>query len=199
MTNQSAEVGETDILKEIADSIRDYGMACALHGDETSTVALKAYNDAMSALRGVITPLRAKALRITSAEESANKLRFECHAAAFVAGWWQVPGFFHVPGKVDVREYPSHVLQWWVSTKIALMHSELSEALEGLRKDEMDRHLPHLKSIDVELADAVIRIMDLCGGLNIDIGRAITEKLAYNAQRADHKPENRDKAGGKAF
>lgn len=136
-----------------------------------------------------------------SVADAATKLRDECHSAAFNAGWWNVPFACLVDPneKIDVRKYPSHILQWWIGTKLALIHSEISEALEGLRKDKFDDHLPHLKSIDVELADAVIRIMDLCGGLNIDIGRAIAEKLAYNAQRADHKPENRDKAGGKAF
>lgn len=129
---------------------------------------------------------------------NANFLRDECHGAAFTAGWWHVPCVDGLD-KVDIRKYPPHILKWWVGTKIALMHSELSEALEGERKDEMDKHIPHLKSRDVEFADAIIRIMDLCGGLGIDIGYAITEKLAYNAQREDHKQENRDAAGGKAF
>lgn len=132
---------------------------------------------------------------------AANQLRDVCHDAAFKAGWWHVPyaSVVNPGGKIDVRDYSAHILQWWIGTKIALIHSEVSEALEGLRKDKMDDHLPHLKSIDVEMADAVIRIMDLCGGLGIDIGRAITEKLRYNYTRADHKAENRNSVGGKAF
>ncbi len=34
-----------------------------------------------------------------------------------------------------------------------------------------------------EIADAIIRLLDLCGGLGIDISRHVELKLAYNAQR----------------
>lgn len=78
-------------------------------------------------------------------------------------------------------------------------YSEISEAMEGYRKNLNDDHLPYMKMLDVELADAVIRIMDLCGAMNIDIDKAVKDKLAYNAQRADHKPENRLKRNGKRF
>jgi hypothetical protein len=52
---------------------------------------------------------------------------------------------------------------------------------------------------EVELADAAIRIFDLAGAMNFDIGGAIAEKLAFNASRADHKPEARKAQGGKAY
>lgn len=52
---------------------------------------------------------------------------------------------------------------------------------------------------EVELADAVIRIADLAGGLGLDLGGAIAEKLAFNAVRPDHKPEARAVAGGKSY
>jgi NTP pyrophosphatase (non-canonical NTP hydrolase) len=80
---------------------------------------------------------------------------------------------------------------------IALMHSELSEALEGYRKDLMDDHLPDRKSMEVELADCVIRIFDTAGAEGFDLAGAIAEKFAYNQQRADHKLENRRATGGK--
>ena len=67
------------------------------------------------------------------------------------------------------------------------------------RKRLMDDHLPHRKMVEVELADAVIRIADLAEYLDLDLGGAVMEKLEYNRTRADHKPENRAKAGGKAF
>ena len=66
---------------------------------------------------------------------------------------------------------------------LALIHSEISEALEADRKDLMDDKLPHRKGLEVELADAAIRIFDMAGGLNMDLGGAILEKLTYNKSR----------------
>lgn len=86
-----------------------------------------------------------------------------------------------------------------VGEMLALIHSEVSEALEGHRKKLMDDHLPHRPMIEVELADATIRILDLAGYLGLDIQAALDEKRAYNANRSDHKLENRMKDGGKAF
>lgn len=106
----------------------------------------------------------------------------ECHQASKDAGWWEDGTGLYVCG-----------------TKIALIHSEISEALEGLRKNKLDEHLPDLFSIQVELADALIRIFDLAGALNISLGEPWKRKLDYNAQRADHKIENRLKSGGKRF
>jgi NTP pyrophosphatase (non-canonical NTP hydrolase) len=80
-----------------------------------------------------------------------------------------------------------------------LIVSELAEAMEGDRKNKMDDHLPHRESREVELADALIRICDLAGAYNLDLAGAVVEKMAYNAQRADHKPEARAAEGGKAY
>ena len=101
------------------------------------------------------------------------------HAQNRNAGWWDKP-----------RE---------VGTMLCMVHSEVSEAMEGARKGINDDHLTHRPMLEVELADAVIRIFDMAGGLNLDVAGAISEKLAYNANRADHKRENREKDGGKRF
>ena len=51
----------------------------------------------------------------------------------------------------------------------------------------------------MELADALIRIFDIGGGLGLDLAGALVEKMAYNARRADHRPEARVAPGGKKF
>jgi NTP pyrophosphatase (non-canonical NTP hydrolase) len=124
-------------------------------------------------------------------------LQVECHAASYDAGWWHGLGEAHTDYREEARARTRFGIAL-VNEKIALIHSEVSEALEGWRKNKMDEHLPHRKSIEVELADAVIRIADLAGALGLDLGAAIAAKMAYNAQRADHKPEARAADGGKA-
>jgi NTP pyrophosphatase (non-canonical NTP hydrolase) len=113
-----------------------------------------------------------------------NTVQRGCHAAASKAGWWK-----------DVDPHAPFV----VPAKLCLIHSEISEAMEGHRKGLQDDKLPHRSMLEVELADAVIRIADLAGALDLDVGGAIAEKMAFNRDRADHKPENRAKAGGKTY
>jgi NTP pyrophosphatase (non-canonical NTP hydrolase) len=77
--------------------------------------------------------------------------------------------------------------------------SELGEAMEGHRKGLQDDHLPEFKMVEVELADTMIRICDLAGAKGYRLAEAMAAKMQYNAERADHKPENRLKAGGKKY
>ena len=114
------------------------------------------------------------------AREGVRAATALCHGLARNAGWWPAEG--RNDGEL-----------------IALMHSELSEALEGLRKNSQDDHIPHRKSVEVELADTIIRIFDYAGARGLDLGGAMIEKLAYNANRADHKAAARAAADGKKF
>jgi len=115
----------------------------------------------------------------------------------------------------DLNDYADEVhranAKWWVSLDtgqpiqrnvgelLCLVHSEISEALEGHRKDLMDDKLPHRKMFEVELADAVIRILDIAAGMDLDLEGAYREKMAYNAVRADHQADARKLANGKKY
>jgi NTP pyrophosphatase (non-canonical NTP hydrolase) len=86
-----------------------------------------------------------------------------------------------------------------VPEAIALIHSEVSEAFEGARKNLMDDKLPHRSMLEVELADVLVRVFDLAGAEKLDIGGAYVEKRRYNHTRADHKRETRLLPGGKSI
>jgi len=116
---------------------------------------------------------------------------------------------------MDLNDYAKEChednIKWWqdLQTKqplnrnkgelIALMHSELSECLEGERKNLMDDKLPHRKMAEVELADTLICIFDYAAAFGYDLQGAYTEKRHFNKFREDHKHESRQIAGGKQF
>lgn len=174
--------------------------------------------------------------------------------------------------KTDLNDFSARIhkqnIGWWTNPstgqpelpnrlgRVALMISEVSEALEGERKDLMDDKLPHRRMAEVEMADTYIRILDYCGGFGVhlvardyafeipdhkgealfrlmrlltgigddsktsqsgwaglslayieaycakfgyDLFGAIKEKLEYNANREDHKHEQRTQPGGKKW
>lgn len=116
--------------------------------------------------------------------DAGRALQHSCYAASLAAGWW-------------AEGAQSNPLTF--SNKLMLIVSELAEAMEGDRKGVKDDKLPHRDMREVELADAAIRVFDLAGAYGYDLGAAIAEKMAFNRTRADHKPEARAAAGGKAY
>lgn len=77
--------------------------------------------------------------------------------------------------------------------KIALMHGELSEALEGYRSGaSASDHIPDFTPVEEEFADVFIRIMSFAACNEIRLGEAILAKMQFNASRPY-------KHGGKKF
>lgn len=121
-----------------------------------------------------------------------------------------VDGLEH-PLAVLVRRVHGANARWWhnpatgervernVGELLMLVTSELAEALEGHRKGMADAHLPERSSFEVEIADAVIRLFDMAGGMGLDLAGAFEAKLAYNATRHDHTDAARLAAGGKRY
>ena len=67
---------------------------------------------------------------------------------------------------------------------MALIHSEISEALEAMRNDNpSSSKIIEYSSVEEELADAVIRIMDYAFGKDLDVAGAILAKIEYNQSR----------------
>lgn len=126
-----------------------------------------------------------------------NSLQFAIHQANVLAGWWT-----DLSTNMDLAEEArqgTRLGKALVAEKLCLIHSEISESMEGHRKNLPDDKLPHRLMLEVELADAIIRIMDLAGAMKLDIGNAIAEKLEYNRSREDHQIKNRKEANGKSY
>ena len=108
------------------------------------------------------------------------------HRTATEAGWYRDPA----TGEPVQRNF---------GEVVALMHSELSEALEADRKGLMDDKLPHRDGREVEFADCIIRILDTAAALGLDVAGAVIEKNRLNQRRKDHSIEERAKSGGKKY
>jgi NTP pyrophosphatase (non-canonical NTP hydrolase) len=125
---------------------------------------------------------------LSEALRGLNTLSDIIHERNVAAGWWNDL----ITGE-SIKETRNK------GELMMLLVSEIAEAFEGIRKDLPDSHLPHRKAEEVELADLLIRLFDYAGARELDLSGAVMEKMAYNANRADHKRENRLAPNGKKF
>lgn len=97
---------------------------------------------------------------------------------------------------LETGHYP---IQRNVGELLMLSVSELSEAMEGHRKNLPDDKLPQYKMFDVEIVDAFIRLFDIAGAMIPNFGEIFEAKMTYNASRADHSIEHRKSEHGKKY
>lgn len=114
-------------------------------------------------------------------KRSINDWVSACHELAVSKGWWEGVG-----GICGIAHDANELL-----AKLMLVTTEIAEAAEEVRMPYFDpketvRYSSEGKpeGFPIELADAVIRIFDLCGRLGIDLEGAIATKHAYNATRS---------------
>ncbi|MBZ4662791.1 MAG: MazG nucleotide pyrophosphohydrolase domain protein [Caloramator sp.] len=99
-----------------------------------------------------------------------NDLCKVCYENAESKGFWEDIKEIYLEGM------PARHFNNAIAARLALIHSEVSEALEAIRKGDKE-------NFKEELADIVIRVFDLCGGLSIDLEHEIEKKMEKNKQR----------------
>lgn len=119
-------------------------------------------------------------------------LQQEAHTTMVANGFWDERKTLLEVVAANAPNLSTFALKAVQGQCIALMHSELSEGLEGIRKDLKDDKCPQFDMETVELADTVLRILDYAEGYNLPVIDALFAKMEVNRARGY-------KHGGKAF
>ena len=115
--------------------------------------------------------------------EHIDDAAVENHMEMEGAGFWEQSDLTY---GILLRNDPKLAAKYIVDlklSKMALIASEVSEAVEAIRKDTMDDKITDMSGEVVELADVVIRILDYCGKYDLPLGEAIKRKRDYNLTR----------------
>lgn len=113
-----------------------------------------------------------------------NRLAHDVHENACAKGWWEQRKMLEQIAHMYSPELGRFAENLNASNLIALEHSELSEALEGLRAGSQDDKIPEFTSEEAEIADTIIRFMDHGQARKLRIAEAMVAKMHYNTTRS---------------
>jgi hypothetical protein len=119
------------------------------------------------------------ALTVKELERNVTDLNFlalQIHQTAKEKGFWDEILLDPESGLLRVPPPTPKEVGAFISEKLCLIHSEVSEALEDHRRDQHD----HMAE---ELADVLIRVLDLSAFMNYNIAAAVSDKMEKNQQR----------------
>ena len=122
-----------------------------------------------------------------------NALSEKCFANAKSKGFYDTFGRIQdilegsaAEGYISLEEAArlnTELLTIWRLSRIALIMSELGEAVEAVRKPTLTGHIAELSLFDEEMADVIIRMADFAGSEEIDMNRAVALKMEFNSKR----------------
>lgn len=119
---------------------------------------------------------------------SLKEIADRAHNTARAKGWWEGQEVEQQTLKGAVSALDFGLVVATIPEKLCLIHSEVSEALEDYRVDKLAT-VPRQsdgkpEGFATELADIVIRVMDLAGALGIDLEAEIVRKMDFNDTRS---------------
>lgn len=113
-----------------------------------------------------------------------DAVALDAHQTARDKGWWREREALVALAEAYAPELVRFAENAIAGMSIALSHSELSEALEGLRHgNPPDDKIPEFTAEEAEYADTIIRLMDRAAAKKLRLGAAIVAKLAMNKGR----------------